>query len=205
MHHFLSTISCVNIAVQSTFPPSASSIFQTEEERRKANSFTHQLNQQAIRRQVNMSDLDRTTTRTTKSYKKSVMLTSHLRSSSPIRDASSASGAGVGGGGPLALPSPGSSSSSLSRMKGGTTVASLFPSSSTTAGGGGGAGTFFPQTYCCILTIPFLGRAALKTVTVPKAMVETDPPTVRTAKTVLCSYKVCLMQSFFPPLIHRQL
>lgn len=50
-----------------------------------------------------------------------------------------------------------------------------------------------PKTVCSVLNVPFLGKAPLKTVIVPGATVEPEPPTVRTAKTILCSYKV--MQS----------
>lgn len=161
-----------------------------------------------------MTDLDRTTTSrsTRSSYKKSVLLTSQMRSSSPAQDqgsplscttSSAAAGAGVGRPGssssctsssyPLALPSPvTTSTSSMSRVKAVTTFhQSQSTGSLTMAGiGGGGASGGFPQTYCCILTIPFLGRSPVKTVPVPKARVEMDPPTVKTAKTVMCSYKV---------------
>lgn len=47
-----------------------------------------------------------------------------------------------------------------------------------------------PQVYYSVLKLPFIGRAPLKTVCVPRAIVEPEPPTVKTAKTVLCSYKV---------------
>lgn len=48
-----------------------------------------------------------------------------------------------------------------------------------------------------VLKIPFIGRAPMKTVSVPRAIVESEPPTVKTAKTVLCSYKVTCHSQLF--------
>ena len=156
-----------------------------------------------------MSEMERTTsTRTTKqTYKKSMTLTAHS-------DAAAAAAAAVGSssslGGHQQLPAltataaaaagdgDRSGATSVSRMKAAVTTAAA---SATTAAAAAALPTerssslhattvFHPQTFCCVLTMPFLGRAPSKTVTVPKALVEADPPTVRTAKTVMCSYKV---------------
>lgn len=96
----------------------------------------------------------------TKSYKKSVLLTSLARDNDDsIRPTATATSSLPF---TLALPPP--------------EATSLTPSSG--------------EIFYSVLKIPFIGRAPIKTVCVPRAIVEPEPPTVKTAKTVLCSYKV---------------
>lgn len=156
-----------------------------------------------------MSEMERTTTRTTKSYKRSVLLTSLMRdedSDTPIGrtsdDTESGAGAAVVPSLPATTAGATTGSPSDSRMTKAVTTTATTKQRTTTSTGSRKERTTasalllhspvipFPRTYCSILSIPFLGRAPLKTVPVPKALVEMDPPTVRTAKTVLCSYKV---------------
>lgn len=99
---------------------------------------------------MNIDKSARNTT-TTKSYKKSVVLTSLLQESDDTSVAESSARLST-----LALASPSSPS----------------------------------EAKYSVLKIPFIGRAPMKTVCVPRAIVEPEPPTVKTAKTVLCSYKV---------------
>ncbi|KAI1294930.1 Filamin-A [Halotydeus destructor] len=46
-----------------------------------------------------------------------------------------------------------------------------------------------PRKHFTVLAMPFLGKPRLKTVIVPGATVEAEPATVRTSKTLMCSYK----------------
>lgn len=148
--------------------------------------------------------------KTTRSFKKSVMLTSQARgdSSSPLPAASSS----VTSRGPLALPSTSfspsltiPSSSHLSQQSyrpfylhereamATTTTRSTTPSSSLLAAPLASQ----DQSFWSTLTVPFIGKPPVKTVVVPRAIIEPDPPTVRTAKTVMCSFKVCIFHFSF--------
>lgn len=115
--------------------------------------------------------MERTTCRTTRSFKKSVLLTSR----------------GTEGLGIPPSPPPLSSTAYTTRS------ALALPPVPTICP------PFRPEEEerpCSSLTVPFLGRAPVKTVTVPRVLVEPDPPVVRTAKTVMCSFKVCRVCAF---------